>query len=413
MRDSHFIRELLPELVGGEHHQLFTFGYELATIDTFNGFLNDIRSTQHDLVGENSGFFFGGYLRGLRTRDEEMWEKVVLGLLADEQAQAIVTYILPRSGINKNIFQRILELYDEGQIVLSQLQFLRYGREIQQIPEALIEELLKRFAKVGSFEATSMAIELMYRVYCDKGKERILPKALALSVLLSPKFPGARPETMASYYWSGVTEQFVSQHPEHKWDMYKTVVAGAKKLGFAYAMHGYPKAAMDKIVQSDPAHAWSIISEMLNEDLESEAENGVRTWLRPEYAFGADGGTVPVSLFPVDLVLEWIAKKPSNRAPLIASLGPKSLDVTGNGYLNHEILARFGDIAEVSREIWHCFLNGGWSGSASEYHTANRDRALKWLVNEQSPYVRRWIETYVDSENESIRVAEIREERQF
>ena len=78
---------------------------------------------------------------------------------------------------------------------------------------------------------------------------------------------------------------------------------------------------------------------------------------------------------------------PADRAPAIAGECPKSFNVNEGGTLARELLIQYGDKEEVQAALRGNFGSEGWSGKASAYFRAKRDKLRLWLAGETAELV--------------------------
>ena len=147
---------------------------------------------------------------------------------------------------------------------------------------------------------------------------------------------------------------------------------------------------------------------------DSSLAEGVQSWLSLRGTFGEESvGFAPIGLFPEAAVLKWVSEEPSKRGRFMARAVPKTLEASGGGSLGRQLLVRFGETEGVRSALHENFMSGGWSGQASEHYRRLRDRARQWLVVERESRVIEFLDTYIDDLNQSIKMAEVEEERRF
>jgi hypothetical protein len=137
----------------------------------------------------------------------------------------------------------------------------------------------------------------------------------------------------------------------------------------------------------------------------------IQHWLGGNYNFGAEEPG-PITLFTAEILWHWVDDNQAERAHWLAKTMPLSLDAAEGGSLTREFLVRYGHNQEVSEMLMVRFVHRGYSGTESAHYRRLREKGTKWLQSESDPVVQSWIERYIASFHERIRIAEIEEERE-
>ncbi|MHB9118730.1 MAG: hypothetical protein ACYC2R_10710 [Burkholderiales bacterium] len=119
-----------------------------------------------------------------------------------------------------------------------------------------------------------------------------------------------------------------------------------------------------------------------------------------------------MAVFPLQMVLDWIAQNPEGRAAMIAHCAPSSLDDELGGALTRALLVSYRDVDGVLSGISANFGSGGWRGPRSQHLRTKRDRFRGWLSKDFDRNVMTWIESEIACLDQGIEAAEISEERE-
>jgi predicted Fe-Mo cluster-binding NifX family protein len=248
--------------------------------------------------------------------------------------------------------------------------------------------------------------------YCNKSKNRPIPKDLGLALLTDPKVFVDSHQQMLDYNWQVVAEHFIDEYPEGGFEILRALVQQHADWRISLRIgHGGFRTIARQIIRLDPIRSWEIVSQMI-ECLRKIDLFGIGHWLGDNELFG---GTKTASLlceFPLDLILRWAGEEPASRALFVAGIAPKTM-AQDHPPFAREILIRFGQIDGVSDAISSNFWSSGWQGLASDYFKGRRDEARKWLQIETSPVVVAWLDQYIARLNSEIDQAKTDEERRF
>ena len=130
-------------------------------------------------------------------------------------------------------------------------------------------------------------------------------------------------------------------------------------------------------------------------------------WLRGDLFVGQRNEFL--SLVPREELWEWVDQNLEKRAWYLASFAPPNLNPNS---LARDVLIRYGDRPDVKRNLMGNFSTEGWAGPASGHYAQKKHGLQALLEGETVPRVRAWIEEYIARIDESIRQAQVGEERE-
>jgi len=399
---------ILDKIVCGENWHVGVFGHKLCKADMKRMFLEKIIAVQHNNIDSATTIFLGGYLRGVFENNADKWEGIITNLLSDTTFDKTIVEIVWRSGLTDKIVVKLLEATDAERINITQFQPLVFSREIRRISKDNVIALLRRLVVAEDASAITIGIELIEQYYCNKNEKRELPEKLTMDLLCS-NVPSKFRRGAIGFHWGIIARQYIDQHGERAIDLFSSLLRYCvDPTCFFFSSYEEPYCVINTIIQSAPEKCWVVIIGKL-EDLHTEIAHGIMHWLGQPLSFGRKRGVVPISLFPINLVLTWVAENSNERAPYMARIVPPTLD----SELTKEMLVQYGNLDDVRSSLYFSFYSGGWSGNESDYLRKKRDEARSWLKGEKSPYVICWLEEYIDSLSKKIERAEIWEERGF
>jgi hypothetical protein len=405
--DRDALNSVMTQLSTSVSNAVYPFGFHLSKNDENNQLLELIKDSYRRVEQEKqTALLLGGYLRGVRDRDTKEWEGLLCVVIEEAAFARIAGALVQCSGVTDRAVEALIRGLDAKRLTPETLRSLRCAaNELRELRESTVEDLVDRLLNFGE---VSTAMEITYFAYCFSGYTRRLPRNLTRHLLTQEESERNRFQRF-SYVWSEVARQYVTEYPEEQLTLFHTMIEAISDDAKAFHPHDYVSAVCDRIIQSEPHACWSMVAtKLVGDDVNAWR---MRAWLGPPHSFGPEETAGPLALFPLDIVLAWIDEAPSTRAPQIAAAAPKSFDSDGGGTLTRELLNRYGEFEDVRVALWRNFYSSGWSGTASDHYRQRRDQARTWLKSESSFQIRRWIEEYIQSLNESISRSEMEEER--
>jgi hypothetical protein len=108
----------------------YTFGQELATLDTSSQLLPRVVNALKAFEADNA-FFVSGYFAVLFQRDQPLWEATLDDMAKDESLCRFVPEVTWRSGMTEDAALRLLALLETGRIGASALRMFFVRRRSQ------------------------------------------------------------------------------------------------------------------------------------------------------------------------------------------------------------------------------------------------------------------------------------------
>ena len=397
--DMALLRAALPELFLSEvWRQAIQFGEELAAALVDDRFDQEILDHTAQHLATSRSPFLAGYLRGAFKLSPTRWESLCLALLAMPSQWIPVSVV--ESGASPAVFERLLE-------VLNNSGDSSYW--IAAICREPIAALYGRERIRTAIEAVLRKGEAMYRCamqmaewsLCKTDDELDLP--LAMSVLAAGV--NLHADVMTNHYWGVLAERFLTAAPQFRHEIFRSLVEGVASFGGLASNTSMSKTAI-AICRSEPHSTWRIVAEAL----QSERPHFLRTWLADDDHYGETHAPA-ISAFNESDIFAWIDEDKIERSHHIVGLLPKTLEVDAGGNLTKAFLTRYYDVDGIGASLIFHFGMGLRSGLRSEYLSARRSSAQRWMANERNSSVGDWLEEYAQSLSKEIEMAKIQEER--
>lgn len=407
-RNEEAFEGLLTKLVTSETATaaLYVFGEAMAAVDVNNQRLPSLLSFESRSIKSQC---LGGYLAGLKARDQNKWRAVLLDLLANQDTANLGADLVRRSGFDDQVLSACLNAFEVGWIEPGYFQSLCYGMSWQTISRDVLVRLLTLLSNRDDQVSAFVLVDLL---------DQVLPKGdwpidsdFVFSVVTTPSHFEERQDTMHAYHWHRACEKLVAYDPTKAMPLLEMLL---QQMGNNYRLSydHYVEPFAQALCQSSPAGAWEIVARHLL-SVSPKWRGDLINWLKGGMrGFGEASSVPPIAEFPLQTVLDWIAQNPGDRAAMIAHCAPSSLDDDLGGALTRALLVSYRDVDGVANGISANFGSGGWSGPRSQYLRTKRDRFRGWLSKRFDQNVVSWIEREISYLDQDIEAAEISEERE-
>jgi len=414
--DPNLLEPELHWLVTPEASNGFRFGYELGQRDSGLRLMSTLLEAQKNASANATGFFLGGYFRGLFEENQSKWEEQLDSLVADEQLRVWVPELTWRSGMTDRAALRVLKLYEEGVVDIQSFRMFTLGGVVRHLSESVFTRFVEFLLNSSADVAASIALDLIHFYYRDEELARVLPKDLTIRVLTQRAFLERRDrgqrDQMDEYSWTEVAKSFVQLYPRESVDLANLMLAHFGEDGTIFeGFFSQTQSVLEEIIRLYPEEVWTRITEYLGPPIDSRAF-GIRHWLRGRDLFGAGGGGA-LDLIPPTAIWHWVDDDVENRGWYVANLVPPTLfREEGRVCLAREVLVRYGDREDVRRNLIANFSTEGWTGPQSLHLQKKQNELLKFKEGERNHNVRQWLDEYVALLRQDIERSQIEEERE-
>lgn len=407
MLDNDILAENLRGLLTSSGHKLPTLGVEcgkLAFDEELDGLI--LSATSESLQGINAEFL-GGFLKGVRTINEERWEGLLHSLLDNAKTRVLGTQCIACSGLSESIISKLVTLYSTGEVDAAV-----FDRFALRLPESSVSEqsflsLVDALLERSRGRSASTAVGLIQEYYLHGSRKSDLPRERSLTALKLATEDDEGKNPMRSYYWGELAKAHLEVFPDDQLELLNAILTSGK---LRHYNNSEAIKIATEIVVDDPDGAWSIISALLEND--GRQRYDILHWLGDPFG-NARAARPPSCFLPTEAIIDWAKKDPDKRVGHVLQLLPKTLDPNDGGHLTCRFVEEFGDDSTVSAGMVGHFWAGSWSGPESLKLERDRDRARNWLTTAASQPVRSWLSHFILTMDNRIRDARIREEREF
>ncbi|HUW27422.1 MAG TPA: hypothetical protein VMV97_02320 [Sulfuriferula sp.] len=407
-RSDEAFERLLPKLVTRETETaaLYAFGEAMAAVDVSNQRLPSLLLFASVSIKSQC---LGGYLAGLKARDQNKWREALLGLLANQGTANFGADLICRSGFDDQVLSACLDTFEAGWVEPGYFQSLCYGRSWQTISQDVLVRLLTLLSNRKDQISAYALVELLDQVLTTENWP--VDSDFAFMVVTLPSHFEERQDTMHAYHWHRVCEKLVAYDPTKAMpllDVLLQQMSNNYRLSYDHDVEPFAQ----ELCHNNPAEAWEIVAMHLL-SVAPNWRDDLINWLKGGIGgFGDASSVPPMAEFPLQTVLDWIAQNPEGRAAMIAHCAPSSLDDDLGGALTRALLVSYRDVDGVLSGISDNFGFGGWSGPRSQHLRSKRDRFRGWLSKGFDRNVVAWIESEITYLDKDIEAAEISEERE-
>jgi len=391
----------------------YTFGYEIGKKDKGFSLLPIFISAQRKTKENESVYFLGGYFRALFERNTRKWEEQLDVLAKDHKLNKWIPKITWRSGFTNKAALRILNLAEKGIIKYNDFQIFSSGGVIQKISKSIFNKWINFLLSVNKKKSILIALDLYYFYYIINKTDIILPKILTYKLLLhNCLFENEEVQFRnITHEWSGICQKYLELFTEKSIEFAKIILKYLREKGTIFADFRSPVlSVLGNIVIEFPSESWEIVSKYLESSKYIKIIY-LREWLRGGLFLKKEEKGA-ISLFPTEIIWNWINGDVSNRAKQIARLVPNRLfRKKGELCLARELLMYYGNIEDVRRALIANFYSEGWSGKGSLHYQNRKQEVLSFKKEEENANVRNWIDEYVVGLDEAMEREKLEEER--
>lgn len=354
----------------------------------------------------------GGYLYGLKKRDEARWRDILLRLLRNVATAKLGADLVWRTGFNVEVLDAWLDAFECGWIAAGGFRCLGYGKSWEAVPTDRMVRLLTLLSEREDPTSAYMLIDLLGDILV-KEIWPIDSDFVYKAVTSQAHFEESqRHDTTRSYHWHNVCERLVARDSQKAIPLLDVLLRQMRNdHGLSYDHYIAPLA--QALCRIKSAEAWDVVASHLL-SAAPKWRGDVMNWLKGGIGGFGDGKNLipPIAEFPLQAILDWIAQDPEDRSSMIAHCAPYSLDDEYGGALTRALLAKYRNVDGVLGGISANFHSGGWSGPESQYLRKKRERLRVWLGKGFELNVVSWIEDEITRLDRQIESSEISEERE-
>jgi hypothetical protein len=128
------------------------------------------------------------------------------------------------SGMTDSIARRVIDQCRSGLQDKERLNRWWFDRQLQQLDEEVVKELISLQLEDGIGALWSNAVHMCHSFDMEKDDAKPLPQGLVFELLTADAMADERVVHSASYYWSRLAKAFIDQFPHREWDLFGKVI---------------------------------------------------------------------------------------------------------------------------------------------------------------------------------------------
>ncbi|MFH0849057.1 MAG: hypothetical protein V1857_06110, partial [archaeon] len=410
-----------PELLESEYSWLVTaqakrghqFGYEIGRLDSKFTFLDRFCSELKKTASDDCGQLLGGYLRCMFERDQGKWEDTLERLSNDDYFTKHVPGLTWRSGMTDKALRRLILLTKKGEVNISSLTSLAFGRVLNNLSQTAFWEFVKFLLEEPTGVGTVIALDVCYFNCVLDSAKRDLDERLTLKTLLHEVFwnnpQNIGLDHMSDFRWKETALSLMKVSPQTAIPLGKTIV---QFFGDERSIAGDFASDVEEVLAEAakiyPHELWDLITEHLGPPIDRRAFF-LSQWLRDKLShFRAEEGGI--AYFDPEDIWKWADACPEDRGPLLASLvSPIFFRSSDRVCLAREVLVKYGDRDIVIDALSANYHTESYTGSSSAHFNNKKQVLLKFREGEENANVLKWVDgelRFLDSRIERSMIEE-------
>jgi hypothetical protein len=373
--DPRLLDANLQFLMSPEARSASTFGVLLGGKDASGNCLEPILSAARKT---RSSALLRGYVGGLLQNspsERDRISRVLDGLERDDPEMAAEIIVADLHATDP--VTRLTRLVGNGKLSPRYLQYLHFGRVVQEVSSPQFAEVLAVLTpQECPPESMKTAVELIGDRMRRAGITNEAPETIAAVKGVLAR--SAVTEDRADYWWRDAMEYFASTDP--RW---AAEVASAVFSGDDFRKRDDASSILSRVAAENPDAVIAVIGEALLDPK--------RGW---RWSIGSNREIF--SALPVEVVMDWLAQVRVEGARRLARhLSSPSVSADGSAVvpeLTERVLVAYGDDEEVFRQfaIGRHDLEVSW-GPVSSHHEEH-GRIARAFLNHPLAVIRKWAE---------------------
>ncbi len=403
-------------LVKSEGRNCFKFGHELSLLDKDHQILKLLIEYQTRNSPDANDFLLGGYLNGVFIKNPDQRDSILESMAENKRIRNYIIGLIWRSGLTDRSGLMVVELIKRGGVDYRLLNTFMYGSVLLPLSNEVFNEWLDYLLSANNYESGIIALNLAHDYYCRKEQRPEAAKNTVMNILLNNNLliiPDNFDSTMLIFNWSSLAKYFINKYPEYSIKVAEFILQylGVKNTVFSNWHSEVLNVLYDLTVNYNEI-IWNIVTNILD-DPHSRSSFYIEQWLEGMGLIDEDKKG-SITLFPRELVYNWIDSSVENRVLFIASVIPKCTDSDAwrDSYFR-EYLIKYFDYEGVDINLYLNLISGGYSGPSSS-HYGNLKYSLLQIKNiEDNKAVVIWLHNSIERLEKEIKSAVIDEERRY
>ncbi|MDH5686620.1 MAG: hypothetical protein OEZ48_01965 [Candidatus Bathyarchaeota archaeon] len=397
--DSH-----LGWLVTDEAENGYFFGKVLGEFDEEYRWLDRIVEATRDSE-KPSATFLGGYLSSVRSRDEDLWHRVLTSCYDDEILRKLLLEIIWRSGTSDKALELVISLLKTGEIQPHEIGLLTYGAWFRNISMDMFTRFLEEYYEIGNGAYAPVVLGIIDQYLESHPKTVEKAKDTLLKHLIQPSI-FERSDAMTGYTWDKVSRQ-IMERSKDTIPVFLNSVLNALMREYGMDFEPYFNKKIGYCLNEDSDSSWTIVKDVLLED-------SLRSWrlvniLKGGYAHFRDQKSSLLGMVPETKVWEWVKENPEKAPYVLARALPLHEDEPQLHPLARKLLVTYPHDEKIQSALSSNWHTEGWSGPESRHLEYKLSIARNWARDAKSA-VSGWAKKEVEYLERRLNVARRREE---
>lgn len=404
--NSELMAPELAWLVTEDAKNGFQFGQLLGQIDDLS-IWPTILSTWIKAGEQRSDFFIGGYLAAWHQKNIDLWERIILDLLANAEIRSSVLTLVWRSGMSDRVARTLLVMGRRGDINSQAFRLFIYGGVVGKLPLEVFEGILDLLLEDADANALDAALEILDSRLRQHSDELSTLSSRIERVLNSPVFVEGSANNHSNnsllFRWNELANRLLDFDPAAGAKLAARCITNFANINSITAgFDPEPLIFLSKAVKNNPSVVWPAIAHRLEMQLKEIGTWHMLKWLRGDRLMH-DEAAAGVDSIPPALVFEWVDIEVENRALIFAKYCPPIISRPNEPpTFARQMLERYGAIEQVRDSLHANNFSESWSGPASEHYRRKLITLDSHIEIEPNDNVRMWLKEHREQLEHSI-----------
>lgn len=407
------LEEQIPWLVTTEPNNMraFEFGAELSKLDHNQTHLSTIVSEFRE-VGEDRGIgLISGYLSPLAKQDKQRREQILDLIQDSDELQPYLMDIIRLSGVTEQDINRIVSLFQTGDISGEDLRGFETGGVSRSIDSDTFADLAEMIVDSKDPQDVLTFLPVLFHYYVFPDDSPPLPEQPTKELLTHPAFVEPIEDVTIrqglSHDWKEVAVEYLDQNPGRAEAL---IDAAVNAFGERESVVGNSielKELLNYLLTEYPEQTWQRITDVL--DANDERMIPLQMWLSGEAVHTDES---PLKQVPSDWIWDWVEQNIEENAVTAAMILPSDLYHSDTEIcLARELLKRYGHREEVRNTFSGNYGTESWMGPRSGHYNQKKEKLEEFRKQEDNKNVLLWVNNRISELEDEISQAEKYEER--
>jgi len=250
-------------LVTDEAENGYFFGKVLGELDEKYRWLDRIVEATRDSE-KPSAIFLGGYLSSVKSRDENLWQGVLISCYSDEAVRKLLLEIIWRSGTSDRAVELVITMLKTREIQPHEIGLLGYGAWFRNVSLEMFARFLEEYYEIGNGAYAPVILGIIdqylgsHPAIIEKAKDVLLKYLTQPSIF-------ERSDAMTGYTWDKVSEQ-IMERSKDTIPVFLNSVLDALMEEYGMDFEPYFSKKIRYFLDEDSDDSWAAVKGVLLED---------------------------------------------------------------------------------------------------------------------------------------------------